>query len=152
MTSQLITKISHLLIAVEELIHISFSRKMWTWQELSRFKTTKFRLLLLYVLLTVILKNKQNPDVVYNYFMLLRVAILILCLVKTVLKQNKTSDKLIFFWLLLLIRVQSFMVMTSSLLIFIIFVICRGNDVDWALLEIVGVWFFKINWVNLRIW
>ena len=152
MTSQLITKISHLLIAVEELIHISFSRKMWTWQELSRFKTTKFRLLLLYVLLTVILKNKQNPDVVCNYFMLLHVAIHILCLVKTVLIQNKTSDNLIFFWLLLLIRVQSFMVMTSSLLIFIIFVICRGNDVDWALLEIVGVWFLKINWVNLRIW
>lgn len=73
MSSNLINEISRLLVAIEELIPVEFSRKTRTLDELSRFKATEFRLLLLYVL-PLILKNRL-PDVVYNHFLLLHVAI-----------------------------------------------------------------------------
>ena len=99
MSSRLIKEISHLLVAIEELIPVEFSRKTRTLDELSCFKATEFRLLLLYVL-PLILKNRL-PDVVYNHFLLLHVAIRILSCEISVPSEKKTSSTLMFFWLIL---------------------------------------------------
>jgi hypothetical protein len=61
MSSNLIHEISRLLVAIEELIPVEFSRKTRTLDKLSRFKETEFRLRLFYVL-PLILENRL-PDV-----------------------------------------------------------------------------------------
>ncbi|KAI9554939.1 hypothetical protein GHT06_020219 [Daphnia sinensis] len=75
MSSKLINEICRLLVSIEELIPVELSRKTRTLDELSRFKATKFRLLLL-------------PDVVYNHFLLLHVAIRILSCESSVQSQE----------------------------------------------------------------
>ena len=67
---------SKILVRIESLISVEFSRKTRTLNELSRYKATEFRLLLLYIL-PIILKNRL-PDEVYQHFILLHVAIRIL--------------------------------------------------------------------------
>jgi hypothetical protein len=68
--------ISKILVNIESLVSVEFSRKTRTLNELSRFKATEFRLLLLYIL-PVVLKNRL-PDEVNQHFILLHVAIRIL--------------------------------------------------------------------------
>nr|CAH0102545.1 unnamed protein product [Daphnia galeata] len=71
--AQMMKKISDILVKIEKLISVEFERKTRTLDELSRFKATEFRLLLLYIL-PIILKNRL-PDEVYQHFLLLHVAI-----------------------------------------------------------------------------
>ncbi|XP_045034558.1 uncharacterized protein LOC116918962, partial [Daphnia magna] len=89
MSSQQIAEISRLLVAIEELIPVEFSRKTRTLNELSRFKATELRLLLLYVL-PFVLKNRI-PDEVYQHFMLLHVAIRILSCDQSVRSEENTD-------------------------------------------------------------
>ncbi|KAI9559462.1 hypothetical protein GHT06_013452 [Daphnia sinensis] len=73
---QQMNEISKILFRIQSLISVEFSRKTRTLNELSRFKATEFRLLLLYIL-PIVLKNRL-PDEVYQHFILLHVAIRIL--------------------------------------------------------------------------
>lgn len=75
-TAQEMAEISQVLVDIHEVIPHEFSRKTRSLDELSRFKATEFRLLLLYVL-PVVLRNRL-PDPVYQHFLLLHVAIRIL--------------------------------------------------------------------------
>ena len=73
---QMMKEISDILVKIEKLISVEFERKTRTLDELSRFKATELRLLLVYIL-PIILKNRL-PDEVYQHFLLLHVAIRIL--------------------------------------------------------------------------
>ena len=75
-SARAIAEISEVLKDLVDCITVEFARKTRTLDELSRFKATEFRLLLLYVL-PVILKNRL-PEIVYSHFLLLHVAIRIL--------------------------------------------------------------------------
>ncbi len=70
---QIMKEMSAILVKIEKLISVEFERKIRTLNELSRFKATELRLLLLNIW-PIILK-KRLPDEVYQHFLLLHVAI-----------------------------------------------------------------------------
>ncbi|KZS04760.1 Uncharacterized protein APZ42_032234 [Daphnia magna] len=73
---EMMKEVSDIIVEIEKFISVEFQRKTTTLDELSRFKATEFRLLLLYNL-PIILKNRLQ-DEVYQYFLLLHSAIRIL--------------------------------------------------------------------------
>jgi hypothetical protein len=76
LTMQTMMEISNILVKISKFISVEFDRKTRKLEELSRFKATEFRLLLLYIF-PIILKNRL-PEEVYQHFILLHVAIRIL--------------------------------------------------------------------------
>lgn len=69
------TNVSNILVAAASFIPSEFSRKTRCLEDLSRFKATELRLLLLYVLPVVLI---GMPEEIYKHFLLLHSAMRIL--------------------------------------------------------------------------
>lgn len=81
LTKSFMTNVSNILVAAASFIPSEFSRKTRSLDELSRFKATELRLLLLYVLPVVLI---GMPEEIYKHFLLLHCAMRILACPETV--------------------------------------------------------------------